>query len=149
VEFFRAQLALAKDRDLPVVLHIVGAHAQALDILRKDGLPSRGGLVHSYSGPADAVSEYIELGLHLSFSGSITWPGARKAPLAVRATPPSRLLIETDSPDQTPEPHRPGRNEPAYLLQILDRVASLRGVPREELATLTTKNAHHLFEIHP
>lgn len=141
----REQLALARDRDLPVVLHILRAHGRALDVLRSDGLPRAGGMVHCYSGAPDLVRDYVALGLHISFAGPITWPDAHKLHEAARAVPSDRLLVETDSPDLAPETVRPGRNEPSTLPLVVAAVAAARGEDPEHVAALTMRNAQTLF----
>ena len=146
---FRAQLALARDLDLPVALHVLKAHPRALELLRADGLPRRGGMVHSYSGVPDQVPAYLALGLHVSFAGAVTYANARKTPEAARRVPPDRLLVETDAPDQTPEQHRSPDHrvysEPAFLVAIVERLAKLRGESPEGLARSTEANARRLF----
>jgi TatD DNase family protein len=144
---FRAQLAMARERDLPVLLHILRAHDAALAILKSDRPPRAGGVVHSYSGPAELVPRYLELGLHLSFAGPITYASARKTREAARAVPQDRLLVETDAPDQTPEPLRPGRNEPAFLVHIVRALSAVRGENEAELGAATGANARSLFGI--
>ncbi len=121
----REHLAIAAELALPVVLHCVQAHGALLDLLAAHG-PVQG-LVHAFSGSAELVPRYCDLGLHLSFGGAITWPGARRPPAALRAVPTERLLLETDAPDQPPASHRGGRNEPALLAEIHARAAALRG----------------------
>jgi TatD DNase family protein len=142
---FRAQLALARAHDLPVVLHILRAHDRALRVLRGDGVPGRGGVVHSYSGPAELVPRYVALGLSLSFAGPIANPEARKTALAARAVPRERLLCETDAPDQTPAPRRPAQNEPAFLPDVIAALARCRGEDPAEVAAYTEDNARRLF----
>lgn len=142
---FRAQLRLARRHELPVVLHVLHAHERALAILREEGLPRRAGMLHSYSGPAELVPAYAELGLHFSLAGPITYPKARKPVLAARAIPAELLLIETDAPDQAPSPHRPARNEPAYLFAVAAAVAQARGVSTEVVARSTRENTARLF----
>lgn len=144
---FRAQLALARQVERPVVLHILRTHGEALRILRRDGVPRCGGVVHSYSGSAELVPDYLALGLHLSFSGAVTWPGARRLQAAARIVPSERLLIETDAPDQTPEGHRPGANEPATLPAICASLAALRGQDVATLSRITAENAYRLFRL--
>jgi TatD DNase family protein len=144
---FRAQLRLARAYDLPVMLHVLQAHERALTILKEEGLPARGGVLHSYSGSAEQVAPYLELGLHFSFAGSITYSGARKPKEAARAVPGERLLVETDAPDQTPEARRPGRNEPALLPEIVEAVAVARGEALEDVARCTAQNARRLFRM--
>lgn len=144
---FRAQLATARARDLPIVLHILRTHGEALRVLRGDGIPRAGGVVHSYSGSPELVRDYLALGLHLSFAGPVTWTNARRAAESVRATPRERLLVETDAPDQTPEAHRPGANEPAFLVDVVAAVALLRGEPFDAVAAATERNARALFRL--
>ncbi len=145
-EAFRAQLALARERDLPVVLHVLQAHGATLDVLERDGVPAAGGMVHSYSGSAELVARYEKLGLYVSFSGSITRPGAKKVRAAAMATSPDRLLVETDCPDQVPTGVVGGRNLPEYLPRIVKSVAAARDEPWEDVARRTAENAARLFD---
>jgi TatD DNase family protein len=146
VSAFRAQVALARALDLPVVLHLngPGTHGRALAVLRGDGLPRRGGVVHAYSGSAELVADYVALGLYLSFAGTVARPDARRVHGAARATPGPRLLVETDAPDLAP-PGAPRRNEPAALPEILRALAQLRGEDPGALAEQTARNAAELF----
>jgi TatD DNase family protein len=141
---FRAQLAFARDHHLPVVLHILRAHTRALEILRADGVP--GGVLHSCSASADQVREYLRLGLHVSFAGTVCTPNARKVHDAARTVPAERLLVETDAPFQTPLPHRPAQNEPAFLVAIVQALARIRGERPEWVAQQTDINARRLFQ---
>jgi TatD DNase family protein len=144
---FRAQLALARTHRLPVALHVLREHPRALAILREEPLP-HGGVLHSCSASPELVREYVALGFHISFSGSITWhDGANKAARAAREVPRDRLVVETDAPDQTPEPQRPGRNEPAFLVAIVQSIAHLWGVDFAEAARITDDNARRLFNL--
>lgn len=144
---FRAQLALARKHSLPVALHVLREHPRALAILRDEPLPS-GGVLHSCSASPELAQKYVALGLHVSFSGSITWHrGDNKAARAAAVVPRDRLVVETDAPDQTPEPHRPGRNEPAFLVAIVQAIAHLWGVEFAEAARVTDENAHRLFKL--
>jgi TatD DNase family protein len=140
---FRAQLAFARDHQLPVVLHVLRAHNRGLEILKQDGVP--GGVLHSCSASADQVREYLRLGLYISFAGTVCNPNARKVHDAARAVPSERLLVETDAPFQTPLPHRPAQNEPAFLVAIVDALAKIRGERPELLAQQTDTNARRLF----
>jgi TatD DNase family protein len=142
---FRAQLALARAANLPLVLHIVRCHGEALRILQRDGIPQRGGVVHSYSGSAEQVSDYLRLGLYISFSPAITAPQSPRLAAAARAVPIDRLLVETDAPDQTPYSLRPQQNEPAFLAVVLTTLAALRQQPLATVAAATADNARQLF----
>jgi TatD DNase family protein len=144
---FRAQLAIARAHRLPVALHVLKEHPRALAILRDEPLPS-GGVLHSCSASPELVREYVALGFYVSFSGSITWHAAdNKAARAAREVARDRLVVETDAPDQTPEPHRPGRNEPAFLVAIVRTIAHLWGVDFAEAARITDENARRLFNL--
>lgn len=143
-ESFRAQLAYARDRDLPVVLHIVATHGHALELLRRDGLPRAGGVVHSYSGSADTAAAYLALGLHIGFVATLCRPEARKLHRAARAIPDDRLLIETDAPTQAPPGHA-RRNEPALLPVVATALAALRDTQPERVLATTSRNAETLF----
>lgn len=142
---FRRQLALAKAHDLPVALHVLRAHPRALEILRSDGVPSRGGVLHSCSASAELVKRYLDLGFFISFAGTVVDEKARRIRAAAVATPLDRLLVETDAPDQAPITRRGSRNEPAFLVDVVAALAELHHVPMEELAAVTTRNARQLF----
>jgi TatD DNase family protein len=142
---FRAQLRLARDHGLPVVLHVVRAHELALRALREERVSEVGGVVHSYSGPAELVPAYLGLGLHLSMCGTVTFPDARRARAAAAIVPLDRLLVETDAPDQAPEPHRASRNEPGLLGRVVETIAALRGDDPSALARVTAENARRLY----
>lgn len=142
---FREQLALARERDLPVVLHILHAHGRALSVLSRDLLPRRGGVVHSWSGAPDLVPRYLALGLHVSFAGFVTRPEARRLRESVTRVPRERLLVETDAPDQAPVPHLGEPNEPARLPLVVAAVAALRGETEADVACYTADNARRLL----
>jgi TatD DNase family protein len=143
----RGHLALARSHRLPVLLHCLRAHPQLLALLQAEPLP-RGGVLHSYSGGVDLVRPYAALGMSFSFAGPLTYERARKPLEAARAVPRDRLLLETDAPDQTPRPHR-GRNEPAYLAEIVAALAAALDVSVAEVDALTTENARRLLSLRP
>lgn len=144
---FEAQLALAKEHDLPVVLHIVRAHDDAIRTLQRCGLPSRGGMVHSFSGHRRHAQAMVELGLHISFSGGITRDTAHHVRRAAATVPLDRLLVETDAPDQPPKKRRPGPNEPAFLIDVIEAVADTRNEAPQAIAEATAHNARRLFHL--
>jgi TatD DNase family protein len=144
---FRAQLELADKHALPVALHVLRMHPEALALLKRHRL-ANGGVLHSCSAPPDLTAEYLRLGLHISFSGALTWHGGdNRARRAAAVVPRDKLVVETDAPDQTPEPHRPGRNEPAFLVAIVAAVAHLWGVSAAEAGRVTDENARRLFRV--
>lgn len=140
---FRAHLRAAKQLGLPVVIHVLRAHDAAPRILREEGPVA--GVLHSYSGGADLVPVYRDLGLHFSFAGPVSYANARKPVEAARAVPADRLLAETDAPDQAPEGHRGRRSEPAFLPAVIAGLAAARDAFAREIAELTTGNARRLF----
>ena len=103
------------------------------------------GVLHSYSGGADLVPVYRDLGLAFSFAGPVTYANARRPIEAARAVPDELLLAETDAPDQAPAPHRGGRSEPAFVAAVIAGLAAARGTTAAEIAALTTRNARRIF----
>lgn len=136
---YRAQLELARQHKLPVVLHLVKAH----DLVGQE-LNGLEGVVHSYSGSREQLQPYLERGLHISFSSGAL-RGGKKVLGALRAVPGERLLLETDAPDQSPR--RGERNEPAFLPEVVDFAARARGEEPEVLARVTAENARRLFRL--
>lgn len=129
---FRAQLALARERDLPVVLHVVRAHGAALEVLRSDGVPGRGGLVHGFSGALEVARGYLALGLHLGLGAAATNPRAKRLQAALPTLPSDRIVVETDDSD-------------VPLSHVVAAVAAARGEPAAQTARYTTANARALF----
>ncbi len=141
----RAHMALARRTGLPLLLHSLGAHGPLLELLTREPIPPS--VLHSWSGSAEMARHFCKLGHYLSFSGSITLPRARRAVESARAVSADRLLIETDSPDQTPHARRPLRNEPAFLPDVAAALAAARGEPLAAVAEYTTANARRLLGI--
>ncbi len=142
-QIFRAHLRAARATGKPLVIHVRRAHDAAPRILREEGPVT--GVLHSYSGGADLVPVYRDLGLAFSFAGPVTYANARRPVAAARIVPAELLLVETDAPDQAPAVHRGGRSEPAYLPAVIASLATARGVSPAEIAALTTANARRLF----
>lgn len=145
VAIFRAHLRAARALGLPVILHLLGAHDLAPAILRAERVHEVGGVIHSFSGSPELVSVYADLDLAFSFAGPVGWAGARKPRRAAAAVPDGRLLAETDAPDQTPAARRGGRNEPAYLPEVIAALAEARGTTPAAIAALTSTNARRRF----
>jgi TatD DNase family protein len=141
---FAAQVELAGERDLPIVIHTREADADTLAILRGASRPARG-VLHCFTGDAALATAALDLGFHLSFSGIVTFPKAQSLRDIAASMPPDRLLIETDSPFLAPVPHRGKRNEPAWVSRVLDVLAGVRGVSPETLAEQSTANFTALF----
>jgi TatD DNase family protein len=144
---FAAQLALAQELGLPVIVHDREAHADALSILRaaaRAGNELRG-VLHCFSGDPDFAREVLDLGFYVGIDGPVTYPGARTLSEVARLVPLERLLLETDSPYLAPQARRGKRNEPAYVRLVAERVAELRGLSPEEVGRVTSDNACALF----
>lgn len=143
---FQAHLELASESGLPVVVHIRNAFAEVRRIMRGYEGP---GVIHCYTGGPSELAGFVEMGLHISFAGVITYRSGSGVREALRLVPAERLLIETDCPYLSPEPWRKGRNEPAYLLKTAEAAARTRGVTVEELARTTFWNAATLLKLEP
>jgi TatD DNase family protein len=141
----RAHVRAARLCRLPVILHVLRAHDAAPRILREERISDVGGVLHSYSGGAALVPVYQALGLCFSLAGPVTYEGARRPVEAARAIPAHLLLAETDAPDQSPEPHRGTRCEPAFVADVVRGLARARGVEEGEIARVTAENARRLF----
>jgi TatD DNase family protein len=148
-EFFARHLELARSEGLPVIIHCRQADADVLRMLRADfdrHGPVRG-VVHSFAGPAETAEAALAMGLHLSFSGTLTYKDGEELRRVAASAPADRILVETDSPYLTPVPLRgkQRRNEPAFVVHTAACLALQRGLPPGELAELTTRNARELF----
>ena len=146
-EAFARTAALARELDLPLVIHVREAHREAAEVLRAEPLGPAGGVVHCFTGGAAEARCYLDLGLHVSVSGIVTFRNADALRTAVRDVPLDRLLIETDAPYLAPVPHRGKRNEPAHVRLVADAVAAVRGQAPDGLARATTANARRLFRL--
>ncbi|MBI2154973.1 MAG: TatD family hydrolase [Candidatus Rokubacteria bacterium] len=146
-EVFRRQLDLARRVRKPVLIHCREAHAETLEILRVEGVPVAGGIMHCFSGDAEVARRCLDLGLFISLAGPVTYPNARKLPEVVRLAPEDRLVVETDCPFLPPQPYRGKRNEPAHLPITAARVAELKGLPAEAFGARMAENALTLFGI--
>ena len=147
---FAEQLALARDLELPVIVHSREAEADIASLLERHaaawhGPVDRLGAVHCFTGGPEFARQICDLGYYVGFSGIITFRNADAVRDAARAVPGNRLLIETDSPYLAPVPHRGKRNEPAYLVHVAAKLAEVRGMTVDEIAELTSRNAERLF----
>lgn len=143
--YFDGQLRLAREFDLPVIVHARRAVDAVIAAIRAVG--GLRGVVHSFSGSAEQAAQLHKLGFLLGIGGPVTYERANRLRGIVATLPLEQLLLETDSPDQPGAAHRGERNEPAHLVEVLDAVAQLRGVSRETLAAATDANAERLFNL--
>lgn len=141
------QLRLAKQHELPVIIHCRDAFTELFDTLKRVGLSRRGGVMHCFTGKTPDALAAIDLGLYISFSGILTFKNAEDLRVAATAVPLDRILIETDCPFLAPIPFRGKPNEPSYLPHTAQMLATTLRLPLEQIAEHTTKNAVELFQL--
>ncbi|MFP6768402.1 MAG: TatD family hydrolase [Planctomycetaceae bacterium] len=146
VEMFRRHMALAREHDLPFVVHCREAETDVLTELEREALqgPLRG-IMHSFCGDAATAARCVELGMHISLSGMLTYKKNDALREVAAGVPLERLLVETDAPYLAPVPFRGKRNEPAHVRHTAECLAEVQGLDLEALATATTDNALRLF----
>ena len=144
-KWFHAQLELAEELRLPVVIHSRDAMRDTLDILREH--PKNTGIFHCYSGSAESLKEVVALGWSISMGGVVTFKNARVAKEVAAAVPADRLMLETDSPYLAPTPYRGKRNTALYLPEVAKCIAELRGTTPEEIERITDENAIRMFQL--
>lgn len=147
-DYFERHIELSRQLDLPFVVHCREAEAETLEVLRKHAAtgPLRG-LMHAFCGSAETAAACLEMGMHLSFGGMITFKKNDTQRELSATLPLDRLLVETDSPYLAPTPFRGKRNEPAHVRLTAACLAETRGISKEEVAAATTRNARTLFRL--
>jgi TatD DNase family protein len=154
--WFRRQVQLALELDMPIVIHDRDANEDVMSILKEEGVFSRQRtetlgdaklLMHCFSGSRELARQYVKLGATISVAGPVTYKNARKSIEVVEEIPLEHLLIETDSPYLTPEPFRGKRNEPANVEYTARKVAEIKGISYEEAARITCENAKRFYNI--
>lgn len=144
---FRRQIAIAKEMNLPISIHTRDAIEDTYKILKEEKIHNIGGIMHSFSGDAEWAKRFLDLGMHISFSGVVTFKKAFEVHEAASFVPLDKLLVETDAPYLAPMPYRGKHNEPGYTRYVVEKLAELRNLPFEEVAKITQENAHKLFRI--
>ena len=142
---FRAQMALARELELPVIVHEREAHEDGMRIVEE--FPQVTGVFHCYSGSLEMAKVLIRRGWYIGFGGVLTFKNARKAVEAASQIPLDRLVLETDCPYMSPEPFRGRRNNPGRLHLVAERLAQLRGLSVEEIENITLENGKRLYRI--
>jgi TatD DNase family protein len=144
-EVFRAQLALALERNLPVIIHTREATDDTFRLIAEAGAGRVRGVFHCFTGDETMARRAAAIDFHVSFAGILTFPRAEDIRTAAAVVPVDRLLVETDAPYLAPVPHRGKRNEPAFVAEVVARLAALRGMAPGELAAQVTRNFDALF----
>ncbi len=147
-KWFRAQIELAKELDLPISVHSREATQDVFDIISEEAEDGKlRGVIHCFSDSVEIAREYLKLGFYISLGGPVTFKNAKTPKEVAKEVPLDRLLIETDSPYLTPEPHRGKRNEPANVRYVAEKIANLREMSYEKLKNATNENVKTLFDI--
>lgn len=144
-EAFKRQVQIAKDLHLPISVHDRDAFEDTYDILKAADVRDIGGVMHSFNGTTEWLKKFLDLGMHISYSGVASFKNATEVHESVIATPLDKLLVETDAPYLTPAPYRGKQNEPGFTHFVVQAVAELRGMTNKEISDITFENATKLF----
>ena len=142
---FRLQMELARELQMPVIVHERNAHDDGMRIVKE--FKGVTGVFHCYSGSAEMARQLVDMGWYIGFTGVLTFKNARKAVETAASVPLERIVLETDCPFMTPEPFRGKRNDPGYLFRMAERLAEIRGISVEEVRSITTENGKRLYQI--
>ncbi len=145
LEAFRAQMALAQELDLPVIVHEREAHEDGMRVVEE--FPEVTGVFHCYSGSGEMARWLVSRGWYIGFTGVLTFKNARKAVEVAQSIPMERIVLETDCPYMSPEPYRGKRNDPSRLCYMAQKLAQLRDLPLEEVEQITVENGKRLYRI--
>ena len=142
---FRMQMELAKELDMPVIIHERDAHDDGMRIVKE--FPTVKGVFHCYSGSAEMARQLVNMGWYIGFTGVLTFKNARKTVETAASIPLDRIVLETDCPYMAPDPFRGKRNDPGYLYRMAEKLAEIRGVSVEEIRCITYENGKRLYRI--
>ncbi|MEH0876269.1 metal-dependent hydrolase [Pectobacterium cacticida] len=146
---FCEHIRIGNDLNKPVIVHTRSARADTLAILREEHAEKCGGVLHCFTEDLATAKALLDMGFYISFSGIVTFRNAEELRSVARYVPLERMLIETDSPWLAPVPFRGQENQPAYVRDVAEHLAILKGIPLETLAATTTENFSHLFHVDP
>ncbi|MDR0806314.1 MAG: metal-dependent hydrolase [Enterobacteriaceae bacterium] len=146
-ESFRWHIQVGRKLNKPVIVHTRDARADTLALLKEEKANECGGVLHCFTEDQDTAKQLLEIGFYISFSGIVTFRNAEVLREVARYVPLDRMLIETDSPYLAPVPHRGKENQPAYVRDVAEYLAVLKGVDLETLAETTTRNFSQLFKV--
>src|SRR5262249_23707784 len=144
---FALQVDLARELKKPLIIHTRNAWPETFEILREHGKGEVRGVFHCFTGSPEVLPQIRDLDFYVSFSGIVTLPKSTDIQAAAPLVAANRVLVETDCPYLAPQGKRGKRNEPSYVWLVAEKVAQLRGVPRDELAVQTAENARRLFNL--
>ena len=142
---FRMQMELARELNLPAIVHERDAHEDGMAVVRE--FPDVTGVFHCYSGSAEMARQLVDKGWYIGFTGVLTFKNARKAVEVAQSIPLERIVLETDCPYMSPEPFRGKRNDPGKLYRMAEKLAEIRSLSVEEIHRITTENGKRLYRI--
>ncbi len=146
IRAFRGQLDLARELDLPVIIHFRDVEEDGIALVGEDAFRGLRGVFHCFGGSPGFAQRVLSMGFYIGFDGPLTYKNSDRSEIAA-VVPPERMLIETDAPFLTPQMHRGKRNEPAYVLEVADALALHTGRDIAEILSITDQNAHDLFGV--
>ena len=146
-EWFIEQIELAKELELPIIVHSRDAARDTFQIVKESDAGSVGGVIHSYTGGPELAREYIRLGFYIGIGGMVTFPNVKKVLQTVQEIELERMVLETDCPYLAPVPNRGQRNDSRNLPYIAEAIAKIKGIPVEDVARITYENAIRVFQM--
>jgi len=146
-EAFRRQIRVAKELDIPITVHNRDSTEDVYQVLKEEHVGDVGGIMHSFNLTPEWLERFLDLGMHISFSGVVTFNNAPEVKESAKKVPLDKFLIETDAPFLSPEPNRGKRNEPSYVRFVAEEIAQVRGMSFAEVAKMTTANAKEFFRL--
>lgn len=146
-KWFRSQMQLAMELDMPFIIHDRDAHEDCINILKEFNIKKTGGVMHCFSGSAEMARQIISMGMMIALGGAITFKNAAKTVKVAQEIPLEHIIIETDSPYITPEPFRGKRNTPGYVKFVAQKIAEIKGIDVDAVAKITMSNTKRLYRI--
>ena len=144
-EWFKKQIAIAKDLNLPLVIHSRDAAADTLSIIKEEKAYECGGVIHCFSYEKEMAKQYIDMGFYLGIGGVVTFKNARKLKEAVEYAPIDKIVLETDCPYLAPEPFRGKRNDSSLIKYVAEQIGIIKNMPSEEVIRITYENAKKMY----
>ena len=144
-EWFKRQMLLAKEHNLPVIIHSRDAAEDTMRVMKEIKAEEIPGVIHCYSYSVEMAKEFVKMGYYIGIGGVVTFKNAKKLKEVAAEIPLERILLETDCPYMAPEPHRGERNSSLYLPYVVEKLAEIRNISKEEIISTTNQNARKLF----
>ena len=146
-KWFKRQIALAREVELPIIVHSRDAAADTVDILKSENAGELGGVVHCFSYSKEVAEECVKMGFYIGIGGVLTFKNGRKMKEVAKAIPMERIILETDCPYLAPEPFRGKRNSSLYLPYVVGAMAQIKGISEEEVISITEANAREMYRL--